>query len=102
MRSVNLQVIDGDLQGLFVDDTYTGLEFTKADINYMLDDLIATQREHNAPERSRSNILAELVAKTLARCEQSHPLPDGPMTDHERNYAVLLVAKACKRGWFSA
>ena len=101
MRKVELRTIDGDLRGLFVQGDYTGLSFTKKDVNLMLDDLVATQSRTGAvPNRTRSDFLTELVTKSLERCYRNYPLKDGPLQGAELSKAASLVGAACKKGWF--
>jgi hypothetical protein len=102
MRKIEVRTIDNDIKGVFVDDEFTGFNFTKAETNLMLDDLITTQASARiTPKRSRTDLIAELVSKTLDRCYASHPLQGGPLAGNELAAAVSLVAKSCKKGWFS-
>lgn len=101
MRKVELRTIDGDLRGLFVQGDFTGLSFTKKDINLMLDDLMSTQaRTRAVPKRTRSELLAELVTKSLERCYRNYPLEGGPLQSPELLVAASLVAASCKKSWF--
>ena len=100
MRKMELRTVDGDIKALHVDGDYSGLNFTKRDVNAMLDDLAATSSSSGAKPRSRGDLMAELVTRTLARCGESHPLTDGPLTPEELREAIRLVEKSCKKGWF--
>jgi|SRR5581483_82558 len=102
MRKIEVRTIDNDIKGVFVDDEFTGFNFTKAETNLMLDDLITTQASAGiAPKRGRTDLITELVSKTLDRCYASRPLQGGPLAANELAAAVSLVAKSCKKGWFS-
>ncbi len=102
MRQVEVRTIDEDIKGVFVDGEYTGFSYTKKDINLMLDDLIATQqRLPSAQRKSIDQLLQELVTKTLARCYSNHPLEGGSVAGQDLATAISLVAKSCKKGWFS-
>ena len=102
MRKIEVRTIDDDIKGVFVNGEFTGFNFTKVETNLMLDDLITTQASaRSTPKRSRDDLIAELVSKTLDRCHASRPLEGGPLAGHELAAAVSLVAKACKKGWFS-
>jgi hypothetical protein len=102
MRQVEVRTIDEDIKAVFVGGEYTGFNFTKAQTNLMLDDLIATQASARiTPRRSRNDLIMELVSKTLSRCYADHPLEGGPLQGDELAVAISLVAKSCKTGWFS-
>jgi hypothetical protein len=102
MRQIEVRTIDDDIAGVFVDGEFTGFSFTKAQTNLMLDDLIATQASSGiTPKRSRNELIAQLVSKTLDRCHASRPLENGPLVGNELAMAVSLVTKSCKKGWFS-
>lgn len=98
MRKIELRTLDGDIQGLFVDGEYAGLNYTKKDMNAMLDDLAATSAL--SKPRSRGDLMAELVTRTLAKCHESHALPEGPLTPGEVSEVIRRVEKSCKKGWF--
>jgi hypothetical protein len=101
MRKIEVRTIDDDLKGVFVDGEFSGFAFTKTETNSMLDDLIASRASARAPKRSRGDLITELVSRTLDRCYAGHPLEGGPLAGSELAAAVSLVAKACKKGWFS-
>jgi hypothetical protein len=64
--------------------------------------LIATQASARmTPKKGRTELIAELVSKTLDRCYDSRPLEGGPLAGNELAAAVSLVTKSCKKGWFS-
>ena len=90
MRKIELQTVE-DINVLYVDGEPTSLQYTKSDMNVMLDDLAAS-----FPSRSRNDILTELVQRSSAKAN----LPDGPLTGDELKKAVNLVSKSCKTGWF--
>jgi hypothetical protein len=101
MRQIELRTIDDDIKAIFVDGEFTGFSFTKTDTNLMLDELLATQASSRVtPKRSRNELLAELIGKTLDRCYHSHPTDGGPLVGNELASAISLVTKACKKGWF--
>ena len=101
MRQIEVRTVDQDLKGLFVQGDFTGLSFTKKDINPMVDELIATQTRTGAvPKRTRNELLTELVMKSLDRCYRTHPLDGGPLQHPELSTAASLVAAACRKGWF--
>jgi len=101
MRTIEVRTIDGDINALYVDDQFTGLQYTKRDINLMIDDLLATQSSlPTSVRRSRDELLTELVQRTLANCVSNRPLRNGSLTSDELREAVRLVAKSCKKGWF--
>jgi len=101
MRTIEVRTIDEDINALYVDDEFTGLQYTKRDINLMIDDLLATQSSLPASaRRSRDELLTELVQRTLANCVSNQPLRNGSLTSDELREAVRLVAKSCKKGWF--
>jgi hypothetical protein len=101
MRQIEVRTVDQDLKGLFVQGDFTGLSFTKKDINLILDELIATQtRTGAAPKRTRNELLTELVMRSLDRCYRTHPLDGGPLQHPELSTAASLVAAACRKGWF--
>ena len=101
MRNIEIRTVDEDIKALYVDDEYTGLVYTKDEINAMLDDLIATQASSSNIARSRSELLTELVTKSLASCYSDYPLDGGPLTPDELKEAARIVGKSCKKGWFS-
>lgn len=102
MRQVEVRTIDADIEGVFVDGEFTGFSFTKAEANLMLDDLMTTQASARiTPKRGRNEMMTELVNKTLGRCYAGRPLEGGPLAGTELAMAVSLVAKSCKKGWFS-
>ena len=101
MRQIEVRTIDDDIKGVFVDGEFTGFSFTKIETNLMLDELAATQASSRVtPKRSRNELLAELISKTLDRCYRSHPPDGGPLAGNELASAISLVTKACKKGWF--
>jgi hypothetical protein len=101
MRQIELRTIDDDIKAVFVDGEFTGFSFTKTETNLMLDELVATQASSRVtPKRSRNELLAELISKTLDRCHDSRPLDGGPLVGNELTSAISLVTKACKKGWF--
>ena len=101
MRQIELRTIDDDIKAVFVDGEFTGFSFTKVDTNLMLDELVVTQASSRVtPKRSRNELLAELVTKTLDRCYHSHPPDGGPLVGNELASVISLVTKACKKGWF--
>ena len=100
MRKMELRTVDGDIKALHAGGEYTGLNFTKRDVNAMVDDLVATSSLSGTKPRSRVDLMEELVTRTLARCAESHPLTEGPLTPEELREAIRLVGKSCKKGWF--
>lgn len=100
MRKMDLRTVDGDIKALHVGGEYSGLNFTKRDVNAMVDDLMATSSLPGGKPRSRGDLMAELVTRTLARCGEGHPLPGGPLTPEELREAIRLVEKSCRKGWF--
>lgn len=101
MRNIEIRTVDDDIKGVYVDDEYAGLYYTKNEINAMLDDLMATQALSSKTARSRSDLLTELVTRSLADCYSDYPLEGGPLTPDELNEAARRVGKSCKKGWFS-
>lgn len=93
MRNIEIRTVE-DIKVVFVDDENTGLDYTKKDINEMLDDLMTTSA------RSRNDLLTELITKSMARTYSSHPLEDGPLTPDELSEVIRVVGKSCKKGWF--
>lgn len=100
MRKIEIRTIDKDIKLVYVDDEYTGLNYLKRDMNAMLDELVRTQAATLSGTRSRSELLAELVSRSLSRCNDTNPLAGGPLTPEELAEAARLVGKSCKRGWF--
>jgi hypothetical protein len=90
MRKIELQTVE-DIHVLYVDGEPTSLQYTKDDMNFMLDDLALS-----FPSKSRDDILTELVQRSSAKAN----LLDGPLTGDELRTAVKLVRKSCKTGWF--
>lgn len=101
MRKVEVRTIDEDIKVVYVEDEYTGLNYTKNDINAMLDDLLATQVLSSKTARSRSDLLTELITKTVASCYPNNPLDGGPLKPDELSEVIRVVSKSCKKGWFS-
>jgi hypothetical protein len=99
MRRIELWTVE-DINVLTVDGKNIGFDFTKAETNLMLDDLVATQKSLASGRRSRDELLRELVTKTLEHCYARCPLDGGRLTAEETSEAIRLVAKACKKGWF--
>ena len=93
MRAIEVKKVE-DIHAVWVAGEYTGLQYTKAEMNLMLDDLASNSRSGN----SRNDILAELIQRTLARADKY--FEDGPLTPDEIREIIRLVAKSCKRGWF--
>lgn len=87
MRKIELQ----DINVLYVDGEPTNIQYTKDDMNFMLDDVALS-----FPSRSRDDILTELIQRSSAKAN----LLDGPLTGDELKTAVGLVRKSCKTGWF--
>lgn len=103
MRKIQVRIIDKDINGLFVGNEYTGLEYTKKDMGLMVDDLLATYKSlslASSATKNRDEILTELIQKTLVRCYSSRPLEGGPLTPEEVREAVRIVQKSCRKGWF--
>lgn len=90
MRKIELQTVEG-INVVCIDGEPTSLQYTKDDMNFMLDDLAVSY-----PSRSRDDILAELIRRACSKAN----LPDGPLTDDELKKAINLVRKSCKTGWF--
>jgi hypothetical protein len=90
MRKIELRTVE-DIHVLYVDGEPTSLQYTKNDMNFMLDDLALS-----FPSRSRDDILTELIQRSSAKAN----LMDGPLTGDELKTAVNLVRKSCKTGWF--
>jgi hypothetical protein len=90
MRKIELQTVE-DIHVLYVDGDPTNIQYTKDDMNFMLDDLALS-----FPARSRDDILTELIERSSAKAN----LLDGPFTADELKTAVKLVRKSCKSGWF--
>jgi hypothetical protein len=90
MRKIELQTLE-DIHVVCIDGEPTSLQYTKDDMNFMLDDLAASY-----PSRGRDDILAELIQRACAKTN----LPGGPLTDEELKKAINLVRKSCKTGWF--
>jgi hypothetical protein len=90
MRKIELRTVE-DINVVYVNGEPTNIQYTKNDMNFMLDDLAVS-----FPSRSRNDILTELIQKTSAKAN----LLDGPLTGDELKTAVKLVSKSCKTGWF--
>lgn len=90
MRKIELQTVE-DIHVLYVDGEPTNIQYTKDDMNFMLDDLALS-----FPSRSRDDILTELIQRSSEKAN----LLDGPLTGDELKTAVKLVRKSCKTGWF--
>ena len=90
MRKIELRTVEG-INVVCIDGEPTSLQYTKDDMNFMLDDLAASY-----PSRSRDDILAELIGRSCSKVS----LPGGPLTDDELKKAINLVRKSCKTGWF--
>jgi hypothetical protein len=90
MRKIELQTVEG-INVVCIDGEPTSLQYTKDDMNFMLDDLAASY-----PSRTRSEMLAELIERACSKTN----LPDGPLTGDELKKAISLVSKSCKTGWF--
>jgi hypothetical protein len=90
MRKIELQTVEG-INVVCIDGEPTSLQYTKDDMNFMLDDLAASY-----PSRSGDDILAELIGRSCSKVS----LPGGPLTDDELKKAINLVRKSCKTGWF--
>jgi hypothetical protein len=72
MRQIEVRTVDQDLKGLFVQGDFTGLSFTKKDINLMLDD------DRNADQNWRRSQADEKrafgrVGNDVARSLLPHP-----------------------------
>jgi hypothetical protein len=91
MRKIELKNVD-DLYAVWVDDEGTGVDYSKTEMNLMLDDLVATYQS----TRSRDDLLAELIQKTLNGAGRR--FVDGPLTPDEVAEIVRLVGKSVKNG----
>jgi hypothetical protein len=100
MRKIEIRILEG-IYLLYVDDEYTGIEYTKRDMNAMLDDLEATYALSDKAVIGRNGLMADLIARSLRRCYSNRPLEDGPLTPDELTEALRLIKKSIKRGWFA-
>lgn len=91
MRAIEVRKVE-DIHAVWVADEYTGLQFTKTELNLMLDDLMASYRS----TRTREDLLSELVQKSLVRAARS--FEEGPLTPEEVKEVIRLVGKSCGRG----
>lgn len=96
MRKIEIRNVEG-FEAIDADGEYTGLHYTKDEINAMLDDLERDTWSSTKP-RSRLDFLTELLTKTLDRVDQD--LEEGPLTPEEIREVTRIVAKSCKKGWF--
>lgn len=90
MRSITLKSVE-DIHAVWVGEDYTGLQYTKDEMNAMLDDLVRSYKS----TKSRQEILTTLIQKSLARAARD--FEDGPLTPAEIAEIVRLVEKSCKR-----
>lgn len=73
MRKIELRVIEG-INVVYADGEHTSIQYTKNDINFMLDDLATS-----FPSRSRNDLLTDLIQRTAAKSN----LEGGPLTGDE-------------------
>ncbi len=97
MRKIEIRTIEG-FDAIYADGEYTGLHYTKNEMNAMLDDLVDSFA--SVQPSSRSDLLTELVTKTLDRLNRAETLEDGPLTPEEIREVTRIVAKSCRKGWF--
>jgi len=97
MRRIEIRNVEG-FEAIDADGEYTGLHYTKDEMNAMLDDLENTWSSRQP--RSRLDLLTELLTKTLDRSNQNQTLEDGPLTPEEIREVTRIVAKSIKKGWF--
>jgi hypothetical protein len=95
MRRIELKVVE-DINAVFIDSQNTGLQYTKAEMNAMLDDLLSSSRSG----RTRDDVLAELVGRTLGAAQKKWRLTEGAPTSEEVQEIVRVVGKSIKKGWF--
>lgn len=98
MRRMEIRDVEG-FEAIDADGEYTGLHYTKDEMNAMLDDLEDTWSSRQP--RSRLDLLTELLTKTLDRSNQNQTLEAGPLTPEEIGEVTRIVAKSIKKGWFS-
>ncbi len=96
MRRIEIRNVEG-FEAIDADGEYTGLHYTKDEMNAMLDDLVETWS--SIRPRSRLDLLTELLTRTLDRVGQD--LEEGPLTPEEIREVTRIVAKSIKKGWFS-
>jgi|ERR1043165_1646491 hypothetical protein len=96
MRKIEIRDLEG-IKVIYADAEYTGLNYTKDELNAMLDDLVDTGLL--SKPRSRSDLLTELLTRTLDRCDLDHALEEGPLTPEEIREVTRIVAKSIKKGW---
>jgi hypothetical protein len=61
MRKIEVRTVE-DINVMYVDGEPTTIQYTKDDMNFMLDDLATS-----LPSRSRDDILAEFIGRTPAQ-----------------------------------